>query len=105
MIRAEFTESNGVMTGFSISGHAGSRASNVNSVVCAAVSSAVQLTVNNITEILGIGGDEDFRENLISFSLTSQSDTASVMIAGLHFHLKCLSEDYPNTIKITISEV
>ena len=45
MIRAEFYESDGLMSGFTFSGHAG-YAESGSDVVCAAVSSAVQLTAN-----------------------------------------------------------
>ena len=53
MIVAKFFKSSRKFIGFQISGHAGFAESGYD-IVCASVSSAVQLTANNITEIFKI---------------------------------------------------
>ena len=51
MIQAKILRRNGRTAGFSVSGHAG-YADSGKDIVCAAVSSAVQLTANGITVVL-----------------------------------------------------
>ena len=51
MIRVEFTKSGELLTCFSVSGHAGYDDYG-HDIVCASVTSAVQLTANGITEVL-----------------------------------------------------
>ena len=68
MIKAKFFQKNGKLTGFEISGHAGFDLYGKD-IVCASVSSAVQLTANGITEILGKKADVSVLDNLVSLSL------------------------------------
>lgn len=103
MIRAEFYESKGKISGFRLSGHAG-MAANGRDVACASVSSAVQLTVNLLDEFecspvvkMGV--------NVIKCTASSCSDNASRMFRRLKQHFEAILEEFPNTIKITISEV
>ena len=71
MIRAEFFSKAGRLTGFSVSGHAG-YADAGEDIVCAAVSSAVQLTANGITEVLGVKA-----------RVTAENDTVSLKMDSL----------------------
>ena len=103
MIRAEFYDSKGLLNGFSISGHAG-YAEKGSDVVCASVSSAVQLIVNLLNEFdcepkMNIG------ENIVECKTTSSPNTASAMLEQLKLHFEAILEEFPKTIKITISEV
>ena len=68
MIEAEFFRKNGAFTGFAVSGHAGFD-QHGRDIVCASVSSAVQLTVNGITEILSERADIKVKENLVKLLL------------------------------------
>jgi len=52
MTRIKFFESGGVITGFELEGHAGAGLYG-NDIVCAALSSAVLMAANTITEIIG----------------------------------------------------
>ena len=82
MIQAKFYKKNGKFSGFRVSGHAG-YADAGEDIVCAAVSSAVQLTVNLLSDF---GCNPDiFRQ--------------------LKLHIESISEEFPNTIKITVLEV
>lgn len=104
MIRAEFFESGKRLTGFSISGHAG-YADSGNDIVCAAVSSAVQLTANIITEGFHIDADVSADSNTIICKLKCEDNSSSAVLNMLKEHLIILSEDFPKTIKITTLEV
>ncbi|NLT08046.1 MAG: ribosomal-processing cysteine protease Prp [Ruminococcus sp.] len=102
MIRAEFFESNGYLVGFSFSGHSG-YAESGSDIVCAAVSSAVQLTANMLE---GFGHSPELKvgENVIECRVSPDND-ASQMIKMLREHFESILEEFPKTIKITNSEV
>jgi len=102
MIRAEFQKSDGVLTGFSISGHSGYAPSGED-IVCSAVSSAVQLSVNILDE-LDCCPDVKVSENLIECRCRG-GKVPSVILNSLMSHLESVLEEFPKTIKITISEV
>ena len=50
MTRSKFFRSNGVLTGFSLSGHSGAGEAGED-IVCAAVSSAAYMTANTLTDV------------------------------------------------------
>ncbi|MBQ8623730.1 MAG: ribosomal-processing cysteine protease Prp [Oscillospiraceae bacterium] len=104
MIEAQFLATKGKLKGFAIKGHAG-YALFGKDIVCASVSSGVMMTANTVTEILKIKADVKVFDNEIRCGLLEDSDEASKLIEGLKLHLQLLAEDYPNTIKVNISEV
>ncbi len=103
MICAEFYETKGVAKGFSISGHAGF-ADAGQDVVCAAVSSAVQLTVN-VLDALGCKADVKVGSNVIRCMVKDEGKTSDTVLGQLRLHLEAVLEEFPKTIKITNSEV
>ncbi len=103
MIRAEFYKSQGLLKGFEISGHAG-YAEKGSDVVCAAVSSAVQLTVNML-DGFGFAPDVSVGDNVIKCTLKKSCKDSSCMLNILKAHFEAVLEEFPKTIKITISEV
>jgi len=105
MIRAEFYESKGNIYGFKISGHA-EFAESGNDIVCAAVSSAVQLTVNNIDAFTGCIAEIDESDNSIICHANSKHDkNCGLLINKFRQHLEAISNEFPKTIKITTTEV
>lgn len=75
-------------------------------VICAAVSSAVQLVANGITEICNEHVLLDVKENLISLTEKDGfSQKGRCFLEALLLHLQLLCEDNPNSIKIIIMEV
>lgn len=106
MISAEFRLEHGRYTAFAVSGHA-MFAAYGSDVVCASVSSAVQLTVNGVTEILKIPADVEVSEGEISMELPQNctADTANAFVCALCLQLQLLAEDYPKNLKVIISEV
>jgi len=104
MIYAVFKSENGRLCFCSVKGHAGF-ADAGQDIVCAAVSSAVQLTANLITESFQEQADISADDNMIVMSLKHpESGSASLLLEGLFTHLQYISEDYPNTITLKISK-
>ena len=104
MISVRFFQRQGKLSGVTVSGHAG-YGEYGRDIVCASVTSAVQLTANGITEILKIPCDVRMEANRISLTLDRQDGEAVHFLQALQLHLTVLSEDYPNTITILVSEV
>ncbi|MBQ8598740.1 MAG: ribosomal-processing cysteine protease Prp [Oscillospiraceae bacterium] len=105
MIRADFTRTGDKLTAFSLRGHAGYDDFGKD-IVCASVTSAVQLTANAITEVLKVRADVQVLENEIRLNMPAQcpQEVFSFMEALL-LHLEILAEDYEGTIKVKVSEV
>ena len=102
MIYAHFFKFGKLCSGFSISGHAG-YADYGKDIACASVTSAVELTANGITEILGLPAELNLQENEIRLSLTKESDmiAAQPFLDALQLHLKLLSEEFEKTIDLS----
>lgn len=84
---------------FTIKGHSGFAEEGAD-IVCAAVSSAAYMTVNTITEILGIKGSSKVKDGYLQFKV-SGSTAARDIIRGLQLHLSELSKDYPDYVTVT----
>jgi hypothetical protein len=106
MIQAKFFSKAGQLTGFSVSGHSG-YADAGEDIVCAAVSSAVQLTANGITEISHLPAQVEVGENTVSLRLVDSASIGSgqAFLEALQLHLSVLAEDYPKNVKLTCTEV
>ena len=105
MIRVEFTKSGELLTSFSVSGHAGYDDYG-HDIVCASVTSAVQLTANGITEVLELPAKVDVEENLIRVTLPRrQREKGQPFLQALLLHLRLLAQDYEGTIQVNLSEV
>lgn len=103
MIAAEFYKKNGNFSGFRISGHAGLAAAGKD-VACAAVSSAVQLTVN-LLSVFGCEPEAYAVNNVVKCTASANTEAAETIIGQLKLHFESIVEEFPKTIKITISEV
>ena len=104
MIRAVFQRRNSGLCGCTVKGHAG-YAQNGQDIVCAAVSSAIMLTANLITEQLGEQAEVSSEDACVRIRLRQASGSGTLLLEGLLVHLQCLSEEYPGTIQISYSEV
>lgn len=105
MINAVFYRQDGVYKGFSVSGHAGF-ADFGQDIVCASVTSALQLTANGITEVLKVCADVIVLDNEIKLLLPDTDNSCAVkFLQAFYMHLELLSKDYNGTIKLIISEV
>ena len=104
MIRAEFYESKGLLSGFKISGHAG-YAESGQDIVCAAVSSAVSLAANIITDGFHSDAQASDKGGAVVLAVKEPDEKTQAVLMMLRQQLKIILEEFPKTIKITISEV
>ena len=106
MIQAEFDTQGGRLSGFSVSGHA-MFADAGEDIVCAAVSSAVYMAANTLTEILRLRPQIDLEEGRmrIAFRSPDEIQRAQDILKGLQLHLTQLASDYPNNIAVKLRGV
>lgn len=106
MICVVFYQRRSEPCGFRVTGHAGYDEYGKD-IVCAAVTSAVQLTANGITECIKQPADVQIEENTVFFQLPkSCSDPCAVsMLNALELHMKVLAQEYPENLKVTYLEV
>lgn len=105
MIAVTFFKSEDVLSGFRVSGHS-DYSEQGSDIVCAAVSSAVYLAANTITDVQRINAEVTERDGFMSLKLPhNEAKNAYVVLAGLELHLTALSEQYNKYIKVKISEV
>ncbi len=105
MIEAAFICANRRVAGFTVSGHAG-YADSGKDIVCAAVSSAVQLTANGITEILHFPAEVSAKGDAVSLHTSGELPAGvQAMLDAFRLHMELLREDYPKFIRIRYLEV
>ncbi len=105
MICAEFLMRDGRLCGFSVRGHAGAAASGED-VVCAAVSSAVYMAANTVTEVCGCQANVHEGEGLLTLSVKRGDETTvQTILQGLLLHISGLSAQYPQYIQVQQTEV
>ena len=104
MISVHFFETQGKLSGFSVSGHAGYAAYGQD-IVCASVTSAVQLTANGISEIVKVPCDVTAEENCVALSLQEENEEAVHFLQALYLQLSILAEDYPKSVRVTVSQL
>lgn len=105
MISAEFYRTaDNRLVGFDISGHSG-MAESGQDIACASVSSAVMLAVNTMTDVFMINAKTAVYENDILLKLKDDPDGAGdKLLLGLLSHLYLLCEEFPEAIKVWITE-
>ena len=103
MIQAEFLKKNNSLCGFDISGHSG-YAESGSDIVCSAVSSAVQFTVNLLNDF-GCEPEVSAEENTVRCIVRKSEYAQFKILNQLKKHIQSVSEEFPRTIRITISEV
>ena len=87
MICAKFLTRNGTLHGFDVQGHSG-LAARGSDIVCAAVSSAVYMTANTITEVCGCEAAIREEDGRLRLTVTSDIDKAQPILRGLEIHLQ-----------------
>lgn len=106
MITAKFYKEGYHIIGVSISGHAYYDDPG-RDIVCASVTSALQLTANGITEILKVDAQVEVSDDEIKLMLPPPyfNREAESFLRAFALHIKLLMEDYSNEIKQTYIEV
>lgn len=104
MIKARFCRQNGQVVQFRCSGHAG-YADRGQDIICAAVTSAVQMTANALTECAHLPAVVTATEGEIAIEYTGGGKTAQILFDSLHLQLTLLMQDHPKHIQVTDTEV
>ncbi|MFI3326059.1 MAG: ribosomal-processing cysteine protease Prp [Clostridia bacterium] len=108
MIYVDFLSTeNGLLTGCRIAGHA--EYDEIGSdIVCAAVSSAAYMTINTITDVMGVSllslRIDDEGELFFRLELKDEFRCREI-ITGFKIHLTNLEEQYPDNIQVNYLEV
>ena len=106
MTRIDFTALKGRIIAFSFKGHSGF--SDDRDIVCAALSSAVYMTANTITEIYDLPADIKIDEGGGRFELSLSFEDAGrcrELLDGLRLHVESLRDQYPENIKCTLTNL
>ncbi len=93
MLKAVFYKGAEGFTGFSISGHAG-YGTEGNDIVCAAITSAVELTCNTVTEFFGADAVAEVFENEVRLTLNKPSVPSQQLIASLYAHIENIAREH-----------
>ncbi len=104
MISARFfLTDEGTPAGFEVEGHAG-WAESGKDIVCASVSSAVELVCNTITDFYGIDADvrvdDRGKISLLLPEIHEPDEHSAKLILSLVSHLEAISDEFPKTIRI-----
>ncbi len=101
MTHISFYRDGEVLCGFSVHGHSTENCDDTEGkIVCSAVSSAVYMTANTITDVVGIPCDLDVSDGEFTLRLQKNDAAAVMVLNGFRLHCEGLSEQYPNRIKI-----
>lgn len=88
--------------GFEISGHSSFDCNDeLGKIVCSAVSSAAYMAVNTVTEIIGDKMDSRTKAGYMLSKGENLSESSKKVLKGFALHIKELSAQYPDRIKIT----
>ena len=106
MIRVTFFTSGETLAGYHITGHS-DYSEEGSDIVCAAVSSAVYMTANTVTDILGLNPELSVSDGDMRLVLKTAQETAKAadILSGFQLHIAQLAEQYPQYINVTITEV
>ncbi|MBR2454936.1 MAG: ribosomal-processing cysteine protease Prp [Clostridia bacterium] len=100
MTTAKFLFLDDVIVSFELSGHSG-YAEEGEDIVCSAVSSAVYMAANTITEILKLNPETVVRDGYLKVQMNIEDARKSKVITdGLYLHLSELQNQYPNNLKL-----
>lgn len=101
MTEISFFGRKGSLCGFLAKGHSSVDENDTEGkTVCAAVSSAVYLTANSLTDVFGRKCRISVNDARFELHLVEADEVASKIIEGLYIHIKQLKEQYPERIRI-----
>ena len=103
MIRVKLFRDGDLLTGFETKGHAGT-ADSGSDVICAFVSSACYMAANTVTDIIGLQAEAADADGYMRLRIAGRPDKAQDILNGLRLHLTELEKQYPERIKVTITE-
>lgn len=106
MITCQFYLSDDTIVGFIVNGHDTPDDSGI-SLLCAAVSSAVYLTVNAVTDVAGVSPLVlETADGLMTLRLRQDdAEKCRLLLEGLRLHVTALAADHPKIITVKNTEV
>ncbi len=105
MIRVKVLSTHGELIGMTISGHAGADESGKD-IVCAAVSSAVYMTANTITDVCRVPADITEEDGWFSLKVDRQyAGDCHTILSGFSLHMQQMQTQYPQYIEFKLTEV
>lgn len=105
MISVRFIKNRNILEGFEMKGHSG-YAQQGSDIVCSAVSSAAYMTVNTVTDVIGVDAQISVKDGFMKMKLTSQDALkAQEILRGFELHINEFSQQYQSNIKVDYSEV
>lgn len=100
-----YTSKNGELLGFHVHGHSG-YADEGEDIVCAAISSAVYMAINTITDVMHIDAEvEAVSGDAVLRILSKNAVACRDILQGLKLHLLNLEEQYNKFISVKYTEV
>ena len=104
MIKVEFFDQEGRITGFSVSGHSGYAEAGAD-IICAAVSAAVTFADATIRDVLGESAKTKVDDGSAAVTLTlparcENEDAVQAVLTGMMLTLGALRDDYPDYIEV-----
>ena len=105
MTEIEFFTGSGKTVGFTVHGHSG-YADEGEDIVCAAISSAVIMTINTITDIMHIRADVSAEDGNAALKISSNdAEACQSILLGLKLHLLELEKQYGDFMNVKFTEV
>lgn len=93
MLRAVFYRRDNALCGFEVKGHAG-YGTQGSDVVCAAVSSAVMLVCNAVTDFMGAQASAEVGEDMISLRVHKHSAQSEKLLEAFYDHMENIAAEY-----------
>lgn len=95
---------NGLYSGFEVKGHAG-KAPHGKDIVCAAVSTAVQMALIGIDEVAGVKNTYVIKDAYIKCDIpqnlsSEQSVCVQSLVSAMHLCIKSIAEQYQDFVRI-----
>jgi len=104
VVLVQMLSRNNRLCGFRMEGHAGGKAGS--DIVCAAISSAVYMAANTVTEVCGCEADITVEDGFFFLMLKAGGeDRAADVLEGLRLHLTGLQEQYPRRLHVDLITV
>ena len=92
------------ITGFEISGHSGYQYEG-SDIVCSAISTASQMAVVGINEVLKLGAFVEITEGYLKLKLKNyQNESAQTVLKSMQLTLQEIAKNYKNYVKMEVKK-
>ena len=101
MNRVTFRSRDGLLTGFTLSGHCTADGKDeTGRLVCSAVSSAAYMACNTITEVIGANAEIQVEESYLRLELADSFAQTQTILEGFRLHMAGLAQQYEKYIEV-----